>query len=103
MPAAEADSLLTSPQEVQGLGGRAKSQSAVAGGCRLRGHCFLEISEPWSRAGWVRMQPVRVLAGTDAQVLHLFATRNVCPLGSARRFLFLPEEKVRVAASKIVS
>ena len=38
-------------------------------GCRLRGYCFVEISEPWSRAGFVQMQPVRVLTGLDAQVL----------------------------------
>jgi hypothetical protein len=43
------------------------------------------------------------VGGTDVQVLQLFAARNVCPLGPARRFLFLPEETARIAPSKVIA
>ena len=47
-----------------------------SGACRVRGFVYLEISEPWTRAGFVQMQPVRVLTGLDAQVCVGF--RRVC-------------------------
>ena len=71
--------------------------------CRVRGHCYLEISEAWSRAGFVHMQAARVVSGVDATVLALFGQPNVCLLGPSRRFLVLPEEKARTAPSKVLA
>jgi len=37
------------------------------------------------------------------QVLGIFRSANVCALGPNRRYLLLPEEKARIAASKILA
>jgi len=37
------------------------------------------------------------------QVLGIFRSANVCALGPSRRYLLLPEEKARIAASKILA
>jgi len=44
-----------------------------------------------------------VLSGVDALVLGIFRSANVCALGPSRRYLLLPEEKARIAASKILA
>jgi hypothetical protein len=54
-----------------------QARRSPSGACRVRGFVYLEISEPWTRAGFVQMQPVRVLTGLDAQVC-LCVCAGVC-------------------------